>query len=408
MAANWYGIAAGIADPLHAGGLVLCPSDQAPIVLCAIDWCEISNRSHLRWRETLAEAVGTTASRVVVHCIHAHCTPWPDEFAQELISGQPDVVPVMDVAYCEDVLQRTAKAAREALELVRPVTHLKAGKAKVEMVASNRRILGDDGKIKAVRWTKTLDPAVRAEPEGLIDPYLKALSFWDGDEKLAVCHYYAVHPTSYEDGWVTPDFTGLARERREAADGGVPHFYFTECAGDITAGKYNQGERANREVLTGRIQRAMVEAEMNPERVAPEKIEWRSAEIVLPPRPDTNGTDLEAILCDTSLPDKERSRAAIMLAYLERRQIPIEISALHIGEAVSVLHLPGEAFMEYQIFAQGLRPNALVAVPSYGDCGTGYICLERSFAEGGYEPVDSFVAGESEHILKRAIAEVMA
>ena len=36
------------------------------------------------------------------------------------------------------------------------------------------------------------------------------------------------------------------------------------------------------------------------------------------------------------------------------------------------------------------------------------ICLERSFAEGGYEPTDSFCAPGSEHILRRAIVDVMA
>ena len=63
--------------------------------------------------------------------------------------------------------------------------------------------------------------------------------------------------------------------------------------------------------------------------------------------------------------------------------------------------------MEYQQFAQQQRPEAFVVVPSYGDCGPGYICLERSFEEGGYEPSDSFIAGHSETLLKDVIARVM-
>jgi hypothetical protein len=49
-----------------------------------------------------------------------------------------------------------------------------------------------------------------------------------------------------------------------------------------------------------------------------------------------------------------------------------------------------------------------VAVASYGDLGTGYITMEKSFAEGGYEPSDSFVSGKSEAILRDAIRKVLA
>jgi len=67
----------------------------------------------------------------------------------------------------------------------------------------------------------------------------------------------------------------------------------------------------------------------------------------------------------------------------------------------------GLAGVEYQLYAQGLLPEAWVAVASYGDLGPGYICLEHSFEEGGYEPMDAFCAPESEGALKRAIREVI-
>ena len=54
---------------------------------------------------------------------------------------------------------------------------------------------------------------------------------------------------------------------------------------------------------------------------------------------------------------------------------------------MAIAHLPGETFIEYQLHAQQARPDAFVAVAGYGDLGTGYITLERSFAEGGYEQV---------------------
>jgi hypothetical protein len=407
LCAGWMPPALGITDSLFADGVVLVgDKGSTPLVLCAIDWCEISNRSYERWRRVLADAVGTTPERVSVHCVHPHCTPWPDEYAQKLVDEFSDVRPIMDTRWCEQALENTAHAAHAAMSETRAVTHLTIGRAQVEQVASNRRIMGDDGKIKAVRWTRTLDAEVRGEPEGLIDPWLKTISFWNGDTKLAALHYYAVHPSSYEDCYVTPDFTGLARERRRAEDG-VPHLYFTECAGNITAGKYNDGAHELREVFTERIHRAMVESEHAPQRINADEFEWRTAQVSLPPRDDRPNSD-EKALQDSSLESVYRGQAALVLAYREREQTPITIGALHFGNECSILHLPGESFIEYQLFAQAQRPSALVAVPSYGDCGPGYICMESSFAEGGYEPQDSFVAPESEHVLKQAIVEVMS
>src|SRR5437763_632991 len=76
-----------------------------------------------------------------------------------------------------------------------------------------------DGKVKYTRTSATRDPKARAEPEGLVDPFLKVLSFFDGDRPLAALNYYATHPMSfYGDGRVTSDFCGLARDRRANED----------------------------------------------------------------------------------------------------------------------------------------------------------------------------------------------
>ena len=75
---------------------------------------------------------------------------------------------------------------------------------------------------------------------------------------------------------------------------------------------------------------------------------------------------------------------------------------------MAVVHLPGEIFIEYQLHAQESRPDAfVVVVAGYGDLGTGYITLASSFAEGGYEPVDAFVSGRSEKIVRAAIEKVL-
>ena len=408
LCAGWYGTALGITDPLYATGVVLLGGEK-PVVLCAVDWAEISNRSHLAWREKIAAAAATTPDHVAVHTLHAHCTPWPDEMAEQLLSTEPGTSHIMDAAWCDAAIDRVAAAVKESIARAQPVTHLGLGQAKVEQVASSRRIMGPNGKVKAVRWTKTGNPAVRAEPEGLVDPWVKTISFWNGEKKIAALHYYAVHNTSYDtDRMVTSDFMGLARERRIKEDDGIPHILFNGCAGNITAGKYNDGAKENRPVLIERMFQGLVASEHSVEKVPAGKIEWRVAPVFLPPRADLVETNLLAAIRDPAKPAAERSRAAIMAAWLGRAETPIPITALLLGDRVSIVGLPGESFIEYQFFAQEQRPGGFVAVASYGDCGPGYICMAKSYEEGGYEPTDSFVSPKCEEVMKEALTRVLA
>ncbi len=142
---------------------------------------------------------------------------------------------------------------RESLPRAQPVTHLGLGEARVYKVASNRRILGPDGKVRAVRWTATKDPAVRAEPEGTIDPIVSLVSLWNGERPVAVLSYYATHPQSYyRTGLPNPDFPGVARFLRQMAVPEALHVHFDGAGGNIGAGKYNDGSPENRLVLAER------------------------------------------------------------------------------------------------------------------------------------------------------------
>lgn len=407
LCGGWYPPAAAIGERLHAHGVVLVPDNAAPIVLCALDWAELSNLEHLRWRESLARAAGTTPERVAVHCVHNHDSPWPDEEAQELLDqhGKPGVI--MDRAWCRSARESVAASVAEAATRTETVDAIRFGKTRVTELASNRRPMGQDGKVAGVRWTRCREPEIRALPEGTIDPWLRTVSFWQGGRKLVSLHYYAIHPTSYDGtGIVTTDFVGIARERLIAEEG-TPHVYFTGCAGNITAGKYNDGEADNRELFTGKIYDAMRASEAAARDAGVPELAWRTAAVRLPVRADV--TD-EQLLERITMPwphNKKASRAALELAYRRRMETPIVVSALHFGKETVLLHLPGEAFIEYQLFAQSLLPEAWVGTASYGDLGPGYICMERSLNEGGYEPNDAFCAPESEHALKQAICEVL-
>jgi hypothetical protein len=393
LCGGWIEPARAIDDPLRALGVVLL-GPSSPVVLCAVDWCGIRNEAHLAWRQALAKAAHTTVERVAVHCVHPHNAPFADTGAQKRLDGVPGAPPSLDLKFFQRAVDRTAAAVKASLARTSRFTHVGIGQARVLQVASNRRIVGKDGKIAFTRYSASKDPKVRAEPEGLIDPWLKTLSFWNGTAPLAALHYYATHPMSYYgDGRVTSDFCGLARDARAAEDGKVFQAYFTGCAGNVTAGKYNDGSKANRAVLRDRILTGMRAAWKATTRHAVESWSWRVERLKLSPRREKSfgAEQSKAVLENGKAGKAQRGNAAFQLAWLARIERPIDLGCLDLGPAV-VLHLPGEPFIEYQLAAQKLRNDALVCVAGYGDGGPGYIPPDRAFLEGGYEPTVALAA----------------
>ena len=393
--------AVGVSEPLLALGVVLL-SDEKPVVLCAVDFCEIRGADHIHWREVLAKAAGTSAERVALHSLHQHNAPLVDNAAQKLL---PEIG-IIDVAVTEKALAGVAARVAAALKTPQNVTHISTGEAKVLEVAGNRRVQVIDGKVGKMRGSGSKDPVLRALPEGLIDPMLKTVSFWNGEKKLAALHYYATHPMSYYgDGIISHDFAGIAREKRTQEDG-VPHIYFTGCGGNIGAGKYNDGSPAMRPLLAGRIHAAMVESENNAKRVPLTNLAWKHVPVVLQPDPEFPEERMLKVMQNTATAPTTRIAAALRIGFIRHRE-PIPFTSLHLGEDVCLVHLPGESFVEYQLFAQQQRAGGFVCTASYGDGVTGYIPLEQSFVEGGYEPSQAYAAPNSEKVIKQTLSDLL-
>lgn len=383
-----YAPARAILDPLSARGIILLTAHR-PIVLCAVDWIGIANGGQDVWRERLAEAAGTTMDRVAVHTLHQHDGPDCDFTAEALLAERGLAGVHFDVAFARQTIDRVAQAIRASLEDAKPATHLGFGRAEVEKVASNRRILGPDGKVKIVRWSKTIDPEAIAAPEGVIDPLMRSLSFWNGERPLAVLTYYATHPQSYYGrGDVSADFVGIARATREAELPGVRHIHFNGAGGNITAGKYNDCSEGMRPILAGRMAAGMRKAWEATVKAAigASDVEWRVRPVALPVGKHLIAAKELQILEDPRAEFKERLAAASNLAWLRRIEArrEIDVTCLRLGNAFAI-HMPGELFIEYQLAAQALRPEDAVCMAAYGDYGPGYIGTEIAYSQGGYE-----------------------
>jgi len=405
-----YAPARKIEDPLSARGIVLLTGAK-PIVLCAVDWIGIANGGNDVWRRQLAEAAGTMPDRVAVHTLHQHDGPRCDFDAEELLAARGLGGKFYDAAFARDTIRRTAAAIRDSLRHACRVTHVGAGKAKVSRFASNRRILGPDGKVKINRGSSCRQPDAINAPEGVIDPYVQLISFWDHERPVACLSYYATHPQSYYgNGDVTADTVGLARAIREQAVPGVAFIHFNGAGGNVGAGKYNDGSPPMRLKLAERLAAGMKAAwEATVRRpIAAGDVDWAVHPTRLPLRHDFDAVRLRAKLDDSSADATQRLWAANDLAWVNRCLAghAIDIARLRLGN-LFVLHMPGELFVEYQLAAQQMRLRDTVCMAAYGDYGASYIGTRIAYAQNGYEDKESHVAPEVEVVLMGAMRELL-
>ena len=400
-----------IEDPLEAKGVVFL-NDQQPVVFIALDWCEVRNGAYDRWRDRVANAIGTSRQRVIVCSLHQHDAPVTDSGAQLLLDSVGLENELYDAKFQEDCIDRVIAAIKQALLKPQAVTHFAASQAKVDRIASTRRVELPDGRITFDRGSRGVpdSPLTKAD-EGEIDPYLKSLHFFNEQRELAVISSYATHPMSYYgQGGVTADFVGLARRRRQLDTPGTMQIYASGCSGDVTAGKYNDGSPAMRGVLADRLYQAMRDASQSLTRMPIKSFAFRCETFQLPfhEGEEFERASMMKVLQKTDADVRDRILAAMGLSSLNRIESgqPIDLPCLDFGTAKLVL-LPGEAFVGYQLMAQSLYPNSYVMAIGYGECWPGYIPTKQAFDEG-FNHGWRWVGRGSEAIIRDALHRVLS
>ncbi len=400
-----------IIDPLYAKGFVLFGVGK-PIVVIAIDWCQCNNDSYDRWRDVLAKAADTDRKRVMLATVHQHDAPICDLTAQKLLDEQGMFKSNCDAEFHEKAVQRTAAALRGALKSTTPVTHFGIGQAKVERVASNRRVVSPDGKIT---WTRgSYSGNIHNAPDGEIDPWVKIISLWNGERAVLAWSCYAVHPMShYGKGDVSADFVGMARDRLQRDTPDTFQMYYTGCCGDTTAGKYNTAKPEHRPILADRLYQGMAAAWKATKRKPIEQIIYRVVDMPLGSR-DSEGFTLDEMkqqLADKKLSRWARISAALGLSWRKRVNTgqPVDLPCLEFsgdGSTAEFMIMPAETFVGYQLIAQKLRPDAFVIVAGFGDGAPGYIPTDQCWKDG-YNDHYCWVPKYTEKLMTRAMAKAV-
>ncbi len=377
-----------IKEQLLARGMILLSSEQ-PLVIAALDWCELRNDAYDHFRDAIAKAANTSRERVLLSCIHQHDAPYCDLTAQKLLTAAGMEKAMFHQEFFEQAVTAVAAAAHKSLATTNPCTQVATAAAEVERIACNRRVELTPGKPNFSRYSFTSDATVRNAPEGAIDSQLQTLGFYNADKLLATLSVYAVHPMSYYGkGEVSYDFPGMARTMLDSEQPAVFHMYVSGCSGDVVAAKFNEGNEASRLALAERLATAMSQSIKRLEPQPLKQLAFRNVPLELPPPNEGSFSpeQLQAKIDDSALGKTARITAALGLSYALRcKQRPqIDLPAIDFG-AASYLVLPAEMFVEYQLAARKLSGGHPLLVAGFGECAPGYIPTEQARREGFVE-----------------------
>ena len=215
----------------------------------------------------------------------------------------------------------------------------------------------------------------------------------------------------YGDGDTSADFVGMARARLQQDTPGVMQIYVSGCSGDTIAGIYNDGSPEMRPVLADRLYQAMAEAWESTERQPIDGLNFRSAAMRLEPRqsPGFSLDEMRALLADPTKTFQERYPAVLGLSWRRRYDAGhvIDVPSIDFGAALLAL-LPAESFVQYQLWAQELRPDAMVLAMGYGECAPGYIPTAKDAADGYNDRYSWIAFPECEPTIRAALREALA
>ncbi|MBI5094855.1 MAG: hypothetical protein HZB26_20750 [Candidatus Hydrogenedentes bacterium] len=403
--------ALSVETPLYLRGIAL--TDGATrCVAAVIDFCYLCGTSHTRLLRAIADGAQLEPDRVTLHSNHVHDAPLIDEDAHALVAEYAPQFQLHDEAWFVSLLARCRDAVAQALaDPGTPITGVAFSSHPVEQFASTRRVLDDRGQCQ-VRYSVCHNPEIRSAPEGLIDPMLDQIVFYDaGNCPVACASFYASHP-QVSDGrrTVSSDTVGVALDLFEKTNPEVFPLYFTGCGGDITAGKYSTTNKHYNRLSFGlRLFEAMQSAFDKAQPSPIGGLAWKHTTLDLPLRtiPEDANHYADQIRSADWRPAKYL--AAMKLHRLQQNitTYPYHLARLSFG-VLDVLFLPSEMCIPYQLYAKQ-RCAAPLAVAAYGDSFLKYIATDEAFDQGGYEVQPNWTEIDRgvEPILKQAMDRIL-
>lgn len=415
-----HAVASGIHRPLEAAAWVL--GDAAPLAIVAMDgsWWQGRQREEA-CRAAIAQAIGTTAERVLLCLSHSHATvPLLDEVepgpGADLLRAYLDELPARLAA----IAQRAAAARVPGLA--------EAGVGRCRLAADRDQPHGDG-------WV------IGHQPETPADDTLTVLRLSAADGRLlGVVVNYACHPTvlAWENSYISPDWVGGMRERirREL---GVPVLFLQGAGGELAPVEQYRADPAIADRLGDAVGLAALAALAL---LPPPGCVWRPGPVVASgadlgtwqaaPAPASTHlacsrpvtplawrdgferlAELESGIAAAAADPAQRAQAErlrrrrrLRLMWGDAAEMPFAWMLARLG-GISVVGTPAEPVSGFQraVRAAARRPTLVI---NHCNGGSGYLVPAAWHARTGYYPAwqTPFAAGSLERLTAAACAAV--
>lgn len=390
--------ARGVHDPLKAKAVVFADPSGAKAAVLALDICMLDRANVARIRESVLRECDVPPAHVLVHGIHTHSAPAPNDrysFGFDLTPHLPEIDAMLVKA-----ASAVALAERDLAE-----ANLAMGYAREDRVSFNRRLGRRDGSTQ-MNWEALqpgFDPGQIAGPWGTTDPQVTCLVIERGGHPHAAVVNFGLHPAVLAgDNWLySADYPGfLAEGLGRTLGSGFTSLFLNGCCGNVNHVDYRDPLQGRGYKMAERIGYMLAasahEAIRTRQPVSADRIAVSSEEVILdriPILPE------EFHRCDGILEEVRRNPArgqvdglpeayfADLRVRMHREQdtpLEAEVMAIRLGD-VSLVGLPGEIFCEAGLEIKRLSAARHTLVVELANDGVGYVPTRESYAQGGYE-----------------------
>lgn len=361
--------------PLEVRAVVFA-EENAQIAIATLDVIGITKVITDRIRAQVASACGIPGDSVMVACSHTHCA----------LPTLPCLGMTPDPEYMDRIVETTAACIAEAAANLQPATlGLGCGSAHFNI---NRRPLPGASSM-------TLNYG------GIVDRRVRILHVTgENSAPLATLFHYACHPTTLSgaNGIISPDYPGIARTRIEQTLGSKALF-LPGCFGNIRpailseTGGFASATREQLDACGHELGDEVCRVATGLNTRSAEGISARRTDIAIPYGDLMPEKEMKKMATDES----ERgqfftgpwARQVLEMAASDTvpSEKPTEMQLMQVGP-LSLITIPGEPVQEIgHAMEKRLRDIGADLWPvGYANDEVGYLCTERQYEEGGYEP----------------------
>ncbi len=389
----------GTLDPLYAKAMVL---QDGPVEV-ALVFCDLLNlpRGYVDdARRIIQSTTHIPPENVMVSATHSHTGPEMNHVFLDRLQGAPAQIAR---EYRTALPEKIAEAVKEAEAHLQPV-EVWAGAGEERSLPFNRRYLMKDG---TIGWNPgKLNPNI-VRPAGPVDPQIPIVYFTTPtDSPVATFVNYAMHADTTGGTQYSADFPGALARALEVVKGPQMLTLFAiGAAGDINHLDVKTSDRQQGPKESARIA-AILAADViktYPKLIKVEgPLRVRHEVIQLPIQQVTpEEVEKSRALVDRAvekgpqgIPFLELVGAVknLLLTDFHGQPIEAEVDVVSLGRDVAWVSLPGELFAELGMDIKNASPFRYTIVDELTNDSIHYVPDLKAFAEGNYEPTNSFCA----------------